>query len=357
MDLLEFTPVTIEPRSDSEVYRYLSKIVGTEISEVTKPCYVPKLIKYYSDLQRYTGITDDTIKTFRSGISTEFNKFNIYNEKYTVLLIIAVLHYMRLKKPEIAKTFFKLLTLKFYTSRLHIHFSKFCNPDLWILSLDRLSPKHLFKVHNGIANAIFYVSDFDFNKNKNRLGDKNIRDRDLVLIIYGLRTKIAQSMKSFAEAYYYIYNNKTTSSKADTDEFAGAQLTADKISMTMCTYGQIDKIALKEAIIKSKLRKDLAMSIISQISVAEYKDKVRFLILLISRLSDLKNVCIDSKRNKLIRKINSQTKIANKYSVREEIKNLMYSLESGYQLKTIYDSQLVMFFGYYLATFLRNRIC
>lgn len=357
MNLLEFTPVMIEPKGDSEVYRYISKVVGVEISEVTKPCYVPKLVKYYADLQRYTGITDDMIKTFVSGISSQYVKFNIYREKYTVLILIAILHYMRMKKIEIARTFFKLLSLKFYASRLHIHFSKFCNEDLWIMSLDKLSPKHLFKSKNGISNAIFYISDFDFDKNKNKLASNTIKDRDLVLIVYGLRTKIAQSMKSFAEIYYHTYNNRMITAKADTDEYAGTQLTADKISMTMCTFGQIDKLALKDAIIKSRIRKDLAISIISQMSVPEYKDKIRFLIILMSRLDELKNVCIDSKRNKIIRKMNSKVKIANKYLIKEEIKNLMYSLESGYQLRTIYDAQLVMFFGYYLTTFLRNRIC
>ena len=98
--------------------------------------------------------------------------------------------------------------------------------------------------------------------------------------------------------------------RADTDEVAGSQLTADKISMTICTYGQIDKTALKEAIIKSRIRKDLAISIVSQVSMAEYKDKVRFIIILMSRLGDLKNVCIEEKRGKLLRKINSKVKIA-----------------------------------------------
>lgn len=357
MNLLEFTPVTIEPKGDAEVHRYVSKIVGTEISEVTRPCYVPKLIKYYSDLQKYTGITDNEIKTFKSGISSPYATFNIYNEKYTILLIIAVLYYMRKKKTEIAKTFFKLLSLKFYSSRLHIHFSKFCNEDLWVSSLDKLSPKHLFKSQKGISNAIFYVSDFDFNKHKNKLSSPNLKDRDLVMIVYGLRTKIAQSMKSFAEIYYKSYENRSLASKADTDELAGSQLTADKISMTICTFGQIDKTALKEAIIKSRIRKDLAISVISQMSMAEYKDKIRFIIILMSRLGDLKSVCIEETRGKFLRKINSKVKIAGKYSAREEIKNLMYSLESGYQLRTIHDAQLVMFFGHYLTTFLRNRIC
>lgn len=356
MDLLEFTAVTIEPKDDVKVYNYISKIVGTESSEIAKPCYLPKLVKYYSDIQKITGVDDKTISKFKSGISSKYSTINIYQEKYTLMLVISILHYMEKKKYEIAKMFFRLLAIKFYSSQLHKHFKKFCNSDIWIVSLDRLSQKHLFVSKKGIPSAIFYICDFDFEKYKSKLSSRNLTDRDLIIVIYGLRTKVAQSTRSFAEMYYSVYKNRTAD-KGLSDEAAGSQLVADKISMTMCTYGQIDKDALKDAILKSRIRKDLAIAIISQMSVPEYKDKIRFIIILISRLGELKKVCIEETRNKLIRKINSKSKVVGKYSVREEIKSLLYSLESGYQLKTIYDAQIVLFFACYISSYLRNRIC
>jgi hypothetical protein len=202
-----------------------------------------------------------------------------------------------------------------------------------------------------------YLSDFDYNKNKSKLQSPELDDRDLEVIVYGLRTKITQSVKSFAQLYYKIYESGSTKSSGEDDEVRGSTLVADKISMTMCTFGQIDKDALSKAIIQSRIRKDLAISIISQISVSEYKDRIRFIILLISRLESLKVVCIESEKLKLIRKINSNVKIGNKYNLKEEIKNLLYSIESGYQLKNIYDIQLIMFFSHYITNFLRNRIC
>jgi hypothetical protein len=358
MNLLEFTQVDIKPEDDSKVYRYISKILGNELTETSKPCHKPKLIKYFSDLQYILGIDNDKIKEFVSGIVVPYpHIFKIYKDKFTVLLLIATIYYTRKGKFDIAKSFFTFLNLKFYSSRIHKHFPKFCNGDLWILTLDKLSPKHLFKTKKGIPNTILYIAEFDYNKNKDKLKSEKLQDKILGDIVYGLRTKIAQSVKSFAQLYHSMYEAGLSKTSSGEDQIGGAKLIADKISMTMCTFGQIDKGALSKAIIQSRLRKDLSISIVSQFSTSEYKDKIRFIILLISRVGDFKDICIETNRLKLIRRINSNYKISGQYSIKAEIKNLLYSLESGYQLKNIYESQLINFFSNYITLFIGSRIC
>jgi len=359
MNLLEFTDVTVEPKEDSKVYRYISRILGIELAEISKPCYKPKVVKYFADLQHILGVDDKKIKEFVAGIIVPYpHIFKIYKDKFTVLLLIATIYYTRKGKPEIAKAFFTFLNLKFYSSRVHRHFPKFCNGELWIIALDRLSPKHLFRTKKGISSAILYIAEFDYNKNKEKLKSPELQDKILGDIVYGLRTKIAQSVKSFAQLYHAMYNEGLLKSTSDEDEeIGGVKLVADKISMTMCTFGQIDKGALSKAIIQSRLRKDLTISIVSQFSVSEYKDKIRFIIILMSRLGDLKSVCKEPDRLKLIRRINSNFKIGGRYLLKNEIKDLLYSLESGYQLKNLYDIQLVNFFSHYLTLFIGSRIC
>lgn len=358
MDLVEFTQVEINPDEDSKVYRYISRILGIELSEISKPCYKPKVVKYFSDLQHILGIDDEKIKTFVSGIVVPYpHIFKIYKDKFTVLLLIATIYYIKKEKPEIAKIFFIFLALKFYSSRVHMHFQKFCNGDLWILTLDKLSPKHLFKTQKGIPSSIIYIAEFNFNKNKDKMKSQKLQDKELGDIVYGLRTKIAQSVRSFAQQYYRIYEDSSSRTVSEDDEVGGVKLIADKISMTICTFGQIDKGALSKAIINSRLRKDLSISIISQMSTSEYKDKIRFIIILMSRLGDLKSVCKETDRLKMIRRINSNYKIGGKYIIKNEIKELLYSLESGYQLKNLYDSQLVNFFSHYITLFIGMRIC
>lgn len=75
-----------------------------------------------------------------------------------------------------------------------------------------------------------------------------------------------------------------------------------------------------------------------------------------SRLSDMKEICSEIKRHALIRKILSNKKIGD-YSVREEIKNLLFLLDNAYELKNMDYSQIVLFFSHYLTLYIKNRFC
>jgi len=349
--------VKLNIKRESDVYKLITKIVGNELSNMTKACYYPKLVIYLEDIQNSLGITEDMIKEFRNSLDPKYKVFDIYKDKYTIILMLAILYFARTKKHEISKTFFHFLSIKFYSNIIHKHLKSFCNEDLWIVTLDRLSSKHLFKNKGGIAPAISYIANFDFDKNKNKLSKNKVGNNELTLIIYGLRQKIAQSTRSFAQLYYKLYEEGKTTKQSKDSDISGSQLIADKISMTMCVFGQLDKEALTKSIMESRLRKELVTSIISELSTTEYKDKIKFIIILMSRLIDLKSVCVEKNRNKLMRKINTSIKIGGKYNLKSEILEMLYSLELGYQLKNIYENQLIMFFGSYLTNYMRNRIC
>lgn len=352
-------PYRLDIPNDSKVYRYMSKIYSVEASNVSNPCYLPKLVKYYADIKKITNIDEYKIKEFKDGIDPKY-RFNIYTDKYTCLLMIAMLYYTRRGKYDLAKIFFQFLGIKFYSSRLHTHFPKFCNQDIWVITFDRLSPKHLFKVKNGIPNAIYYLGEEVFNRNRVKLSREDLEDKDLVAIVYSLRTRIFQSVRSFAELYYKISEEKLKKDYSDSEQSAEAEavsVISEKISMMMCSYGQIDKDALNKSIIKTGFRKELAKAIVSQVSNHEYKDKVKFIIILIGRTSDLKGVCVDRSRTLMLRRMNSNTKIMGKYIIKNEIEELLHSLEIGHTLKTTYNGTIIQFFSQYLTLFMRNRIC
>ena len=150
-----------------------------------------------------------------------------------------------------------------------------------------------------------------------------------------------------------MYDSGAT--RSDNGEQA-IQTIANKIAMTMCTYGQIDTESLSKAIIDTGVKKEISKEIIIEISTVEYKDKINFIIILMSKVGDLKNICIEKKRNRLIRKILSNSKVG-KHDIIKEIKDLIYSISIGYQLRSSYSKQLVIFFLHYLILFIRNRIC
>lgn len=346
---------SISFKNESNLSRELNQILGKEITDISKPCYYPKLIKYFSDIKNKTNITSSTIREFTNELKP-YHNISILNDEYTKVILLCYLNLIQKNKITLSKDFFRFLTLKFYSSIMHKHFPKYCNQDVWVIAMDSLSIKHLFKIKNGIGTSLIYLSDIIFDKYKLRVKNDLTLDT-LIKLVYELRHRISQSTKSFAQLYHKLQERGgIEGTKKEMEESFNVTLIADKYSMIMCTYGQIDKIALSESILKTGFRKDLAISTITSLSSPEFKDQIRFIIILIGRLGNLHDVCIDRKRNLLLRKINSNKKV-DKYLVKDQIKILMYSTEQGHNLKTLAESQVIMFFSHYLLNFLKNRIC
>lgn len=336
--------------------RYISKIVGNELAYISRPCYYPKMIKYKDDVMVKTGVKDSDISSFVSQLEKKTQTFDIFKDKQTLTLIISSLYMIKLNRTETARLLFLMLAIKFYSSVMHRSFPKFCSADLWKATMNVISPKHLFRVRNGASNTVLYLSDNIFERYSPLL-KTTIKDADLIRMVYDLRHRIAQSIHSFAESYYEMQKNNARSTTAtDKEEVKDVQLIADKISMSMCTFGQIDKKAFEYSVSRSGLRKDIANSIITELSSVEFKDNIKFILILIGRTSNLKNVCTEAGRNGIIRKIDSGVKFGN-YSVKEEMKKTIYNTEIGFRLKTMNVEQLIIFFSNYITLYLKGRIC
>ena len=163
-----FSLPTVEVRNDVVVYKSLSKIVGAELNEIMKPCYYPKLTKYYKDLQEMLGVFDEQITSFTQSIERKYSAFPILNDKYTTLLIVAILEYSRLKKDNVVKMLYYLLAIKFYSNLVHKFFN-FCQPEVFTMAMEQISTKHLFKVHGSISKSVSYLADVEYEKHMNML--------------------------------------------------------------------------------------------------------------------------------------------------------------------------------------------
>ena len=106
----------------------------------------------------------------------------------------------------------------------------------------------------------------------------------------------------------------------------------------------------------SGIRKSIAESIISELSKPAYQEDLRFIIILINRYMDLKLICKEKVRNKLVRRINSNVKVSS-YFLKDLIKKFIYTLNLHHSIKTIDTTQLVIFFSHYLTIYIVNRIC
>jgi len=341
-------------------HRYLSKLLGYELAQLTRIAYMPKFVKYWEDLKKYSGISDEKRLMFKSKLEKKYRSMSIFSDKYSQLFVITLIYFSTRKKYDMCKIIIQLLAVKFYMNLVHKHFPKgIFEPSLWSIAIDRLSPRHLFKVKNGIPGALMYLASETYKKFMPKIMNKSpsrIKDFDVCNMVYSLRHRIAQSVRAFADQYHTTFQRQKITVGSDEDGRRDIDIISSKLSEAICTYKAVDKGALVKSIDATGLRKDLALSILSQISSVENREDIKYIIMRLHKLYPLNNICKgESERNRLIRKVISES--GNEEIVKELIKKLLYSLKLGSKLKSIYPEQLTLFFVQYLTIFIRNRIC
>jgi len=343
-------------------YKYISKILGYELAQLTKPAYMPKFVKYWEDLKRYSTVSDDKRKSFKANLEKKYQKMSIFIDKYTQLLIICLIHFSIKKKYDICKVLMQILAVKFYMNVVHRQFpGGVFNPKIWNITTDRLSPRHLYRVKKGIPATLLYLSSETYKRFMPRLMNKpqsRIKDNDVVILVYSLRQRISQSVKAFAGQYYILFQKHKISVSSEEDARRDIDIISSKLAETIGTYKAVDKNAFHKSVNVTGLRKDLAKSILTDLGVVENIEQLQYIIIKLHRIQPLNSLCKgESERNKMIRKVIAEAEKSGEKSVKELIKKLLFSLKIGYKLKRIYSEQLIIFFMQYLTIFIRNRIC
>lgn len=349
--------------------KFLSKYIFNEFSNISKPCYLVKSTRIWSDLIHLLGINPEDIKKVKKTAPKEIIQRKILNDDATILCLMGLFYFLKTKDKELARLFFYLLTLKFYGSVTHILFKTHCNPAYWELAVEKLSSKHLFIVKNGVSNAIMYLSDETFKKVIDKFPQLKKNDQEWLLannMVYSLRTRIAQSMKSLAEKYYALIHDPsidvTSQANKNDDEEGNIYGEEDNIiqgkmydtlSVSICANGHIIKKALDLSIDNTGIRQELGIYIVKKLSQVEHREKVRFIYILFDRIMPISELKLERKRNLLIKKITSNIKV-NKYFIKGEILELVEQLDTGKRLTTVSKNQLLMFMCQYLTNYAAN---
>lgn len=346
--------------------KFLTRTVGKEFSSMVNSCYYPKMVQYWNDVKFNLGITEIEIKEFLKDLIFEANRekvnksnFMIINDKTTGALLCGIIYYSRMKKTEISKLLYYLFAIKFYSNVINQFFEHYCKQDVWESALSKMSQKHLFKVRKGISNSIFYLADVEFAKWYKILGEKELSVEDLIKSAYALRHRINQSMKSFAQKYYEIDGNKkiNITNTTGTESTSNATTISEKLSTNICTYNQIDKKAILQAMKACNIRKDVAETIVSNISDIEHRNTLYFIYILLSKSLIITEWCMDNKRNQLLKKILQDTARVSNYSLKQQFISLFDALEDAYVLKTININIIISFMYHYLMFYYKNRYC
>lgn len=360
-DISDFS-LSMDPAQRNRYYRYLSRVVGFEIANMAKACHLTKLTKYWKDMYYLTNFDESEIKRFKSRLPRDVQKREIFIDKHNIFVMINMIHCINSGDFQLLDMVLKFYGIKSYSHLIHMHFPKYCKDDIWNLTLSEISERHLYKAKRGIPNAVLYILDEQGNKELKRM-NKNITIDNLSKLIYNIRSRIWQSVKAFANLYYKLdeenkvgISSEESGSGEDKIQVDSIQLVSERISSLICTYSQIDEDSVSISIKKSGLKKETGISIISEISDNQYRMNIKFLLVLLLKFKPVKEVCVENKRNFMIRKVELGVKVAN-YTIKEEILKFLYSLEIGNDLKKLNKSSLVIFFVNYITLFLRKRVC
>jgi len=348
----------------SKLSRYVVKMVGFELGNLNRPCNKLKFVIYWKDLVYLTGLTPKELDIFISEFPDKpIYKYRPFVDKYNLLIVECIFYFIKMKNYDMAKNFYYLLAIKYYSNIVSKFFPKYCYPQIWRLALDRLSFKHLFKQKDGIGNAILYLVDEEFNK-KIEAVSKNKIDDEFNFIFQtcmSLRHRIAQSFKPLAQICYKMIEDEGMTAGESNDDLTDTQEDdtnvlniIDKVTFNICVYSQKDIKLIKIACKKSGLKQELGNMIVNEISKPDRRENIHLIYLLLNKIVSLKLIGNEKERLALVRKVNANVNV-HTYKVKDFIKNFILTLSTDYTLKTIDPNQLVIFLTHYLTLYYTIR--
>lgn len=347
---------------------------GSDLSGLSEPCYYPKTKKPYYDYLETLHISEKDIKEFIKRVykGTKAETFSIVNEPFTNLLLIV----MYIFATHRDKSGFKYAMIYFcivHYARLMNKQMQYCDPDAFRYALDNLTKTHLFARERTISGAMYFLAN-EFERKYYEDIQKWDIER-IIAFIQECRTRISQSIKSFAEAYYHAkevgHSIKTQTDFSDdeanayqyqTNERGKAKI--EEVVKKLTMYKVIDKKALEEAKTISKIKGIIADSIAKELTDVSHTDKVRTaLYMFLKGVTNSTELC-GSNFLPYVRKLMSVKRTIAQMYFKGVIESLLIDILKKTHLYTQYQSytsqtQFIIntFLAYYLTMYLRNSTC
>lgn len=278
--------------------RFITTNTTRELSALSQPCYYPKTKRFYFELLNILKIKDKDMKEFvkRTYKGTKAENFNLVNDVGTNILVF-IMHYFLVEKDKAAFSMTMVYFMIIQYARLMNKQIKYCYEDTFKYTLDTLTRTHLFFREKSIPNSLYYLAR---QMQTNYIDDFKNWDVDrIIAFLSASRTRISQSVKSFAEHYYR--NRKAGSSIKtqgdDTDDDSNSyqyqvlqrgQKLIDDITKKITTYKTIDRKAFDEARDISKIKSSIATVIANSLTSEDNFNNIKILLQLF--IKDIKNV-------------------------------------------------------------------
>lgn len=358
--------------NDSKLKSYITKLTVNELNELSTPCYYPDWKRHYYELLSYTNLKEkdikDFVKRFYSG--TKAQDALLQSEVGSNLLVILMYHFLEKKDQQTYSTILIYHMIRQYGNFIRRVLPKYCKPEVFSYTLDHLNPTHLFSREKTIANAIFHLSN-ELNKRYTQ-AFLELDPEKVSSFLYESRGRIAQSLRSFAEAYYK--NEKEGLGLGSEKEFGDEEVVskelektnriAELISDRMCVYKEIDYKAFNQAKMLTKINTSYATLIANSLKNTSYKNDIKFLVeLFFKDLKSMDELCGNDFFN-YVKKLMSIKRTSKAVYFKQEINTLMEKIIKNTAFEAKYKSltnqtqfQINSFLAYYISISTRNLAC
>ena len=346
--------------------KYLLDVVGQELSNLSEPCYRPKLKKHQFNILMLCGLHANDIKDFTNRLhkGTPRAKWQLVNDQYTNLLIFCMHYFLKKKDMVGANASIDLIGIRYYTNLMEKNIP-YCDPKAFQYALEQLKNNHLFKKAGDIGSAIYYLCRQVMARKRSEI-EKGTTD-GIVSLILELRHRIAQSIRSFQTIYYRV---------KEEGEYLGAtpegeegytptliKLSPDSKVVTdivqkITVYRDIDQKAFEMARRMSELSQSTCKVIVKNLADVKYTEDLRVAVyLLLKDIQDLKKICSPQfftyiKRLVQVKNLQGTYKGSIKPVFDDIVKKLRIKNKSKQ-----YMASLFKFIAFYVAIVTRNTFC
>jgi hypothetical protein len=368
-ELLKKIPSNLDP-----LKKFIVATAARELSALSEPCYYPKTKKFFFDILHILKLTDKEFKEFvkRNNKGTKGEKWLLPNEPATNLLIFVMYLFLKKRDQSSYSATMAYFMIVQYSRLMHKQI-KYCYEDTFKYTLDTLTRTHLFSREKTIPNSLFYLSRA---LQRNFTKDIAAWDKERILaFMTEARTRISQSVKSFAENYYKNRaagaTIKTQNDEADDEANAyqykvleKGQKAVEEVSRKITTYKLIDKKAIEDAKKNSKVKTSIATVIANELTNEKYFNNIKTLLqLYVKDLTSVKMVCGNEyyshvKKLMAIKRTTAQIYFkAQVFILLEEIlKNL--KLINTYREYTSQTQFIInSFLAFYVTSIFKNNLC
>ncbi len=350
------------------------KIAATELTKLSEPCYYPAFHKYQYDLYRELGLQESDISGFikRFWKGTKWAKFLLHKDTFTNLIIVIMFYFLKQRDDTSFKYTMYLYMVRVYTNLMNRQM-KFCNPDVFKYSIEHLNKTHLFSREKTIPSSIMFLSNELIKRYKRYLVELDVDKTGA--FIQEARTRMSQSIKSFAELYYKSSKEGlgVRSPYEGTDDDSNSyqyettkksERLIEEISKKVTVYKFVDIKALNDAKTISKIKMSLATLLANQVTDVIYVDNLKSIYrLFLKDLSNVKSLCGKGFIS-YVKKLMSIKRTTELVYFKQQVNVLLIKLVKQIDYEKKYNKltpqsqfNVNTFLAYYITMLLRNTLC